>query len=328
MSIILEQMVEQETILPNEIIDEVPISEKAEQTITKARKDIRNILNRTDKRLIIITGPCSIDDSKAALEYAQKLKELSDEVDNKILLVMRTYFEKPRTTGGWEGLLIEPDFKDYNPRKGYIKARKLLLNIVELGIPTATELLELTTSDYIGDLISWAAIGARTTESQPHRKMVSDLDIPVGFKNTTSGNISAAVNAAKYSTKPRLREKGYTKVKTRGNPDTHIILRGGKQPNYDEKSVRQTLELLKQADLMPNIIIDCSHANSEKDYTKQTQVAMEILKQRTHNQNLIGLMLESYLKQGKGNQYGQSKTDSCISFEKTKELVKQAYSDN
>ena len=322
---------------PKEIKNQIPLSEKAGQTILESRQQIENILDRVDDRFLIITGPCSIDNPKAAIEYAQKLKKLSEQVDDKILLVMRTYFEKPRTTLGWKGLIYDPDLDGtYNIEKGLLKARKILKEITEMGVSTATEFLDTLTPQYIDDLISWVAIGARTSESQPHRELASGLSMPVGFKNNTAGEIETAVNAVKTANSPHkflgVTENGeYAIFPTKGNPYSHIILRGGNgKPNYNPESVQIAMNLLEKAQLPKNIIIDCSHENSGKQYTKQVGVFQEVLNQRIKgNLNIIGMMLESYLYEGNqnmtGTKYGVSKTDSCINWLTTERIIKQAH---
>lgn len=328
---------------PKELKEKYPLTKESALTTVKTRRHIKNILNKKDSRFIIITGPCSIHNPEEALEYARNLKKLSDKVSDKILIIMRAYLEKPRTGYDWEGLISDPDMNGtYDINKGYEIARKLLLEINELGVPVATEIVdERYTPQYIDDLISWAAIGARTVESQDHRKAVSGYSMPVGFKNNTAGDIKTAVDAVKKSRYPYkfpgidldLKAAIYP---TKGNPYTHIVLRGGKQPNYDGESVRKASELLKQAGLPLNIIIDCSHGNSGKDYKKQPDVFRNIIQQRLTNPNIIGAMLESHHKEGKqpfiylkdnpkNLDPNQSMTDGCIGWEITEELVEEAY---
>jgi 3-deoxy-7-phosphoheptulonate synthase len=278
---------------------------------------------------LIITGPCSIDDSQAAIEYAEKLKELQEEVKDNIYLVMRTYFEKPRTTIGWKGLISDPE--------GLIKARKLLKDITELGVPCASEFVGTYIHKYIEDFISWAAIGARNNQSQPHREFVSDLKMPVGFKNSTEGGIKTSVNSITAAGVSQdyfgIDDDGMVSwiTGTTGNKYTHLILRGSYLgPNYDENSVRKALELLSDAKQRKALVIDCSHDNSidpktsKKDYKRQSEVALEVINQRLKgNKYIVALMLESYLVEGSGNLYGQSKTDKCLGWNQTKSLIKK-----
>jgi len=336
----LELMIEKESEVlqtPQELRQEYPLTETAAQTVSKARQDIQNILDKKDPRLLIITGPCSIHDSEATLEYAQKLKQLSGEVKDKAVLIMRTYFEKPRTQLGWKGALYDPDLNDtYNIQKGHEQARDLLLQINELGVPTATEFLGLLTPQYYEDLISYAAIGARTVESQPHREMTSGLSIPVGLKNNTEGDIASAINAIKSARGSHRfvggnSKRSYTIIQTNGNQYSHIILRGGTKTNYDEESIRQTEQLLEKNHLPKLIVIDCSHANSNKDYTKQPDVFKSVIQQRKTNPNIVGVMLESNLKEGNQKipqditqlQYGVSITDACIDWETTEKMIRE-----
>ena len=336
----LELMVEKEsTVLqtPKELMQEYPLTETAAQTVSDARQDIQNILDKKDPRLLIVTGPCSIHNPQEALEYAQKVKQLSEEVKDKALLVMRAYFEKPRTQLGWKGALYDPDMNDtYNIQKGHEQARELLLQINELGVPTATEFLGLLTPQYYEDLISYSAIGARTVESQPHREMTSGLSMPVGLKNNTEGSIVSAINAiksaqGKHNFVTGNSERNYAIVQTNGNPYAHIILRGGEKPNHDPESIKQTEELLEKNQLPKSIIIDCSHANSNKDYTKQPEVFNSTIRQRKTNPNIVGVMLESNLQPGNQKipqdlsqlQYGVSITDACIGWKTTEKLIKE-----
>lgn len=329
---------------PRELKDKYPITKEVALTVLKTRRHIKSILNKKDSRFIIITGPCSIHDYNSAIEYAKKLKTLSEQVEDKILLVMRAYLEKPRTGYDWEGLIPDPDINGtYDINKGYDTTRKLLLEINNMGVPIATEIVdERYTPQYIDDLTSWVAIGARTVESQDHRKAVSGYSMPVGFKNNTAGDIKTAVDAVKKSRYPYkfpgvdLNLKGAI-FPTTGNPETHIILRGGNgTPNYDEKSVKQAEQLLEEAKLPPRIMIDCSHANSGKDYNRQPDVFKNIIHQHQTNKNIFGLMLESHLKEGKQSftylqdspsslDPNQSMTDSCVGWGVTEELVRWSY---
>ena len=333
---------EEAILTPAQLKQEFPLSEALKTDIQIKREQIKKILNKQDSRLIIIAGPCSIHNYESAIEFAKKLRPLQEQVQDKILLVMRAYVEKPRTTTGWKGLINDPDINEtYDIEKGLALTRQLFCDIAQLGIPIATEFLEPDTHKYIGDLVSWAAIGARTSESQSHAERMSGLDIPIGFKNNTSGDIKTAVNAVIKATKPQVyqdtNEYGqYVKKSTTGDPYAHVILRGGKQPNYDESSIQQTLGLLQKAQLPQNIIVDCSHANSSKDYQKQPIVCEEVLKQRAYNPNIVGIMLEAYLKKGKQElRYGitnpltldpdTSITDACIDIKALKQLIQKAY---
>lgn len=328
-------MIVEEDVLvtPEDLIRKFPLSEGVEKNVLRFRREIRNVLNGMDNRLIVITGPCSIDNPKSALEYARRLKGLSEEYDDKILFVMRAYFEKPRTTVGWKGLLYDPEQDDsYEINRGLEVTRKLLLDIAELGIPVATEFLHPEVPYYIGDLVSWAAIGARTTESQIHREFASGLAMPVGFKNSTSGDIKVAVDAVVAAGHQQsylgINKQGrIVNIRTNGNQDAHIILRGGNNgANYDRESVNNSGELLSKAGVFKNLIIDCSHANSGKDYKRQLDVFEDVINQRNSgNTNIVGVMLESYLEEGKGGKYGQSKTDGCISWKMTEDLIRTRF---
>jgi len=317
---------------PKEIKDEYHLTSDVEKTVIEGRRDVANILTGNDSRFMIITGPCSIDDPKAALEYAQKLSQLRTQVDKKILLIMRTYFEKPRTTVGWKGLITDPEQNDSGRiNEGIKKSRELLININKIGIPTATEFLSPLIHPYISDLITYGAIGARTVESQTHREFVSGLNLPVGLKNSTEGSIQTAIDAitsVKHShTYIGIDQDGKARViKTDGNHYAHLILRGGKSgPNYDETTVKKTIEQLKENSHIQRIVIDCSHSNSNKQYEQQTKVALNVAEQRKNNPFIAGIMLESYLESGHGKKYGQSKTDACINWDTTKATIERIY---
>ncbi|MBF2022524.1 MAG: 3-deoxy-7-phosphoheptulonate synthase [Hydrococcus sp. C42_A2020_068] len=328
-------------LTPHEVKSKLPLTPSIEKTILKYRKEIENILDFKDSRKFIVVGPCSIHDPKAAIEYSQRLKILSDRVKDKLLLVMRVYFEKPRTTVGWKGLINDPDMDDsFHIEKGLLMARSLLLKIAELGLPAATEALDPIVPQYMSELISWSAIGARTTESQTHREMASGLSMPVGFKNGTDGNIEVALNAIQSARSPHhflgINQKGQVSVfKTKGNAYGHVILRGGNgKPNYDPANVKLVEEKLKEANLPPRIVIDCSHGNSNKDYRLQASVFENVVRQiASGNASIVGMMLESNLYQG--NQpipsqleqlkYGVSVTDKCIGWEETEQIILAAY---
>lgn len=327
-------------IAPDDIKKELPLTDEVAETVINGRRDVENILKKTDDRLLIISGPCSIHDIDAALEYAEKMRVLRDEVKKKINLIMRVYFEKPRTTVGWKGLINDP-FLDssYNIDEGLRKARSLLIDINRMGLPTATEILDPITPQYIAGLLTWVAIGARTTESQTHREMASGLSMPVGFKNATDGSLSAPINAMTAAKAPQhflgIDPKGFSSVvSTKGNPFGHIVLRGGTHPNYDPVSVEKTQRLLKEKNLMDTVMIDCSHDNSGQKQKGQAFVFNSVVDQRAGgNTDIIGLMLESNLFEGNqkcaGNcndlKYGVSITDECISWESTLQLIRSAY---
>jgi 3-deoxy-7-phosphoheptulonate synthase len=325
---------------PRDLCAEIPRSEAHVGFVAEARAEIGRVLRGEDPRLLVILGPCSIHDVKGGREYAERLARLAREVQTQALLVMRVYFEKPRTTIGWKGLIMDPNLDGTNDiPKGLRMARTFLRDVLSLGLPTATEMLDPITPQYIADLTCWSAIGARTTESQTHRQMASGLSMPVGFKNTTAGGVGAAVNAIRAATKPQtflgIDENGQASVvATAGNPDCHVILRGGDDgPNYDEPSVTKTLALLTKNSLPPVVMIDASHANCSKDYLKMPEVFREILRQRRVGaRGIVGAMLESNLIAGAqafpvspdALTYGQSITDPCIGWEATEELVREA----
>ncbi|MBE9052549.1 3-deoxy-7-phosphoheptulonate synthase [Nostocales cyanobacterium LEGE 11386] len=327
-------------LTPNEVKLRLPLTKSAEQTVLKHRQEIKNILDFQDRRKFIVVGPCSIHDTQAAMEYSQKLKVLSERVKDKLLLIMRVYFEKPRTTVGWKGLINDPDMDDsFHVENGLLIARSLLLKIAELGLPAGTEALDPIIPQYISELITWSAIGARTTESQTHREMASGLSMPVGFKNGTDGNIQVALNALQSAQSPHnflgINHKGQVSVfQTKGNTYGHVILRGGNQPNFDAANVQLVEEKLKQANLSPRIVIDCSHGNTNKDYKLQSTVLENVIQQIVDgNTSIVGMMLESHLYEG--NQpitgkreelkYGVSVTDKCISWDETEKIILAAY---
>ncbi|MDB9467742.1 3-deoxy-7-phosphoheptulonate synthase [Dolichospermum circinale] len=327
-------------LTPNEVKEKLPLTKTAENTILKFRQEIEHILDFQDRRKFIVVGPCSIHDPKAAIEYGEKLLDLAKKVDDKLLLIMRVYFEKPRTTVGWKGLINDPEMDDsFNVEKGILIARSLLLKLTELGLPTATEALDPIIPQYISELVSWSAIGARTTESQTHREMASGLSMPVGFKNGTDGNIQVAVNALKSARTPHnflgINQKGQVSVfQTRGNDHGHVILRGGTQPNFDAENIKLVEEQLKAAKLSPRIVVDCSHGNTNKDYRLQSMVFENIIQQILDgNSSIVGMMLESNLYEGSqtitGNRedlkYGVSVTDKCINWEETERIILAAH---
>ncbi len=322
---------------PDVVHAEFPITEQASQTICETRNAIHHILKGEDDRLLVIVGPCSIHDPKAALEYASRLHDLRDKLARDLLIVMRVYFEKPRTTVGWKGLINDPDLDDsYHINKGLRIARKLLLDINNLGVPAATEYLDLITPQYLADLISWGAIGARTTESQVHRELASGLSCPVGFKNGTDGTLKIAVDAIRSASRPHnflsLTKAGHSAIfSTSGNDDCHIILRGGKKPNYDADSVNKAAEELGKAELPVKLMIDFSHANSAKQHRRQLDVGKDVAQQIANGDTrIIGAMIESHLQEGRQDvvagkelEYGKSITDACISWDESATLLKQ-----
>ncbi|MBD2448972.1 3-deoxy-7-phosphoheptulonate synthase [Nostoc sp. FACHB-152] len=327
-------------LTPHDVKTRVPITKSAEYTVLKYRQQLEHILDFQDSRKFIVVGPCSIHDTKAAIEYAQKLKVLAEKVKDKLLLIMRVYFEKPRTTVGWKGLINDPDMDDsFHVEKGLLTARSLLLKITELELPAGTEALDPIIPQYISELITWSAIGARTTESQTHREMSSGLSMPVGFKNGTDGNIQVALNALHSAKSPHnflgINNKGQVSVfQTRGNPYGHVILRGGNQPNYDAANVKLIEDKLKESNLPPRIVVDCSHGNTNKDYRLQSKVFEDVIQQIVDgNTSIVGMMLESHLYEG--NQplnckpeelkYGVSVTDKCISWEETERIILAAH---
>ena len=324
-----------EMISPSDLISKLPMSQKAITTVVNCRSDIINILNGTDDRLMLIVGPCSIHDINAATEYAQKLLKIKERVNKNILVIMRVYFEKPRTVIGWKGLINDPDLDNsFNINKGINIARKLLIDLAEMGIPAGHEYLDLISPQYISDVICWGAIGARTTESQSHRELASGLSCPVGFKNGTDGGIQIAIDAIKAASKAHnflsVTKEGKSAIfSTTGNKDCHIILRGGKNTNYQSDHVANVSDILGDNSLSKNIMIDASHANSQKNHSKQRLVVEDIADQITDgNKSICGVMLESNLIAGRQDiakpndlVYGQSITDACIGWDETEELI-------
>lgn len=321
---------------PAELANKFPINKNLTEKISEYRRTISNILNGKDNRLLAIVGPCSIHDSKAALEYADKLKELSEKVSDVFFVIMRTYFEKPRTTVGWKGLILDPDLNgSYNIEKGLEVARKLLIDISEKGLPLGCEVLDPIIPQYIDELMSWSSIGARTTESQTHRNLASGLSVPVGFKNSTSGELTNAINAIKSAAAPAsfigINKEGKSSVfRTSGNDCGHLILRGGLVPNYYEDDVESARKLLEKNSLNPAIIIDCSHSNSRKDFSRQKRVLRSVIDQVAYGEKSIkGFMLESNLNEGNQSidcpkselKYGVSVTDACIGWEETERIL-------
>jgi 3-deoxy-7-phosphoheptulonate synthase len=325
---------------PEEIHARLPLTAFATRTVMQGREALRNILDRKDKRLFVVVGPCSIHDPVAGLDYARRLQALAEDVSDTLLVVMRVYFEKPRTTTGWKGFINDPDMDDsFHVNKGMEMARSFLRDVAEIGLPAGTEALDPISPQFLGDLIAWTAIGARTAESQTHREISSGLSTPVGFKNGTNGDVSIAVNAILSASRPHsflgINGQGHTAiVRTRGNRYGHLVLRGGDgRPNYDTVSVQMAEQALIKAKLPPNIVIDCSHANSYKKPELQPLVMADVVNQvRFGNRSLVGVMIESNLVAG--NQpipadltqlkYGCSVTDACIDWESTEKMLHDA----
>jgi 3-deoxy-7-phosphoheptulonate synthase len=318
-------------IAPADLRQVFPLSEEAARFVITSRQDIKNILEQKDRRIMVVVGPCSIHDPKAAMEYAERLAALREELNDQLFLVMRVYFEKPRTTIGWKGLINDPDLNGtHQISKGLGVARGLMCDITDLNLPIATEMLDPITIQYLSDMISWGAIGARTSESQPHREMASGLSFPVGFKNGTDGSLQIAIDAIGAARHPHsflgLSRDGRTAiVQTKGNPDTHIVLRGGGgKPNYYPEDIARAEDLLHHADLNPAIMVDCSHANSYKDHERQEVAG---------NRSICSLMIESNLEAG--NQklcrdtgkllYGVSITDKCVDWATTERMLRYAH---
>ncbi len=325
----------EELLPPEKLIEEISLSSRTLETVASAREAIHAVLAGNDLRLIVVVGPCSIHDPIAAMEYAERLTKVAKKLSEDLVIVMRVYFEKPRTTVGWKGLINDPGLDDtFEINKGLRLARKLLLDLADLGLPTGTEYLDLISPQYIADLIAWGAIGARTTESQTHRELASGLSCPVGFKNATNGDIQVAIDAIGSASKPHhflsVTKSGQSAIfHTQGNQDCHVILRGGRAPNYDMFSVDDTSTLLEKAGLASKIMIDASHANSRKKPSKQIDVTLDIANQiRRGDSRIFGVMLESNLVEGRQDvssdrslTYGQSITDPCMSWEDTEKLL-------
>ncbi len=326
-------------ITPDQLKQDIPLSETARSTVLAGRETIENILDRKDHRLFLVVGPCSIHDVDAAKEYARKLKVLAEEVSDTLYLVMRVYFEKPRTTVGWKGLINDPEINDsFDIQKGLHIGRQLLMDIAEMGIPTATEALDPISPQYLQDTITWSAIGARTTESQTHREMSSGLSVAIGFKNGTDGSLGVATNAMKSAQHPHsflgIDAEGHVAIiRTKGNPYSHVVLRGGGgKPNYDSVNVALCEKELEKAGLRNSIMIDCSHENSKKDPAIQPLVMQDVAHQILEgNKSIVGLMIESNLNWGsqpipenlQDLKYGVSITDACIDWETTEKTIRE-----
>lgn len=327
-------------ITPNEFKKQYPLNEKAQDFIYDSRQVIENILSGQDKRQFIVVGPCSIHDYNIAIEYAKKLKVLAEEVKDKFFIVMRVYFEKPRTTVGWKGLINDPHLDDtFEMEEGLTIARKLMLEITEMGLPIGTEALDPISPQYLSDLVTWSAIGARTTESQTHREMASGLSSPVGFKNGTDGSVSVAINAMLSAATPHsflgINEEGKVAIiQTKGNAFGHVILRGGSSgPNHDSVSIAEVVEEMEKSKVKANIVVDCSHGNSHKNHKLQPVVFKDVMSQvLSGNKNIKGVMIESNIHEGSQKlipgkkedlKFGVSITDACIGWEETEEVIKQ-----
>lgn len=330
---------EQVLITPEQLRSEITLSQRGRDYVTKARKIIADIIHQRDPRLLVISGPCSVHNVDEAKEYARELKKLHDQYKDTMYIVMRVYFEKPRTTVGWKGLINDPHMDgSFDVETGLRKARELLIYLTELGLPLATEALDPISPQYLAELFSWSAIGARTTESQTHREMASGLSMPIGFKNGTNGSLGVAINAMQSAESPHRfmginRQGQVALIKTSGNPDGHVILRGGKQPNYDSVNIAECEQEIAAQGIKPSIVVDCSHGNSNKDYNRQPLVAMNVFNQILEgNKSIIGIMLESNLNAGNQSSelpkeeltYGISVTDACINFASTEQLFKKA----
>lgn len=326
-------------ISPAALCDQIPVSHEAAQRVARSRESIKDVINDVDRRMLVIVGPCSIHDPEAALEYARRLKSLADELGERLRIVLRVYFEKPRTVVGWKGLINDPDLDgSFDINRGLHVARKLLIDVVQLGLPAASEFLDTTLGQYYAELISWGAIGARTVESQVHRELASGLSMPVGFKNRTDGDIKVAVDAIRAARNshwfPSLTREGAPAIlETTGNPDAHLVLRGGDRfgPNCDAGSIAQASERLAASGLNPRVMVDCSHANSDKDPTRQIEIAQTLATNiAAGDRRVLGLMLESHLVAGRQDlsadeplTYGQSITDPCLGFEETESLLRR-----
>ena len=326
---------------PLDLATTLPVPPAARAAVVRGREAIQSVVGGTDPRLLVVVGPCSIHDVQAAREYAQRLASLAEELQDRLLIAMRVYFEKPRTTVGWKGLIYDPHLDgSFDIAGGLHGARELLIEVSELGLPAATEFLDPIVPQYFADLIAWTAIGARTTESQTHRQMASGLSMPVGFKNGTEGNIQIAIDAMVAARAPQAflgidGDGRASTVFTNGNPDGHLVLRGGSAgPNYSAADVSAVYQQLERAGLPPQVLVDCSHANSSKDHTRQAGAFRDVLAQRAAgNRGIIGLMLESHLFEGSQSlgdgadlRYGVSVTDACIGWDETAELLREAAS--
>ncbi|KAA6183547.1 3-deoxy-7-phosphoheptulonate synthase AroG [Thiohalocapsa marina] len=326
-----------QVIAPKDLHQEYPITDTAADTVYHARRDIQHILHGEDDRLLVVVGPCSVHDPAAAMEYGRRLAEIRQDLSDRLMIVMRVYFEKPRTTVGWKGLINDPNLDgSFEINKGLGLARRLLLDLNEMGMPAGTEFLDLISPQYIADLVSWGAIGARTTESQGHRELASGLSCPVGFKNATDGSVKVAIDAIHAAARPHvfmsLTKDGHSAIfSTSGNEDTHVILRGGDRPNYDTESVNIAAEEIEKSGLAAKLMIDFSHANSRKRPEKQIQVCEDVAGQIGRgDRRIIGVMIESHLVAGRQDLtdmddlvYGQSITDACVAWDDTVPMLQE-----
>ena len=324
-------------ITPIELVTDLPASPNVESIVAAGQNHVRQVLNGADSRFMVIVGPCSIHDGEAALEYAERLYRCSRELTDRLLVIMRVYFEKPRTTTGWKGLIYDPYLDNsFDIEAGLRQARRLLLSLAEMGIHAGTEFLDPIVPQYLADLVSWATIGARTTESQTHRQMASGLRMPVGFKNGTDGNVQVAIDAVVSARSPHgfmgLDADGRTAIiRTAGNPDSHLVLRGGNNgPNFNQATVEKAQKQLGEAGLRPHLLVDCSHGNSNKEHRNQSRTLRDVVNQRMKgNKHIAGIMLESNLNPGNQRleggsyrlRYGVSITDACIGWDETEELL-------
>ncbi len=328
-------------IAPADLRQVFPMNEGGSEFITASREQIKKILRGEDHRLMVVVGPCSIHDPKGAVDYAERLASLATELSDQLFIIMRVYFEKPRTTVGWKGLINDPDMDgSHKISKGLGIARGLLCKVTELKLPVANEMLDPITPEYLADMICWGAIGARTTESQTHRELASGLSFPIGFKNGTDGNLQIALDAMVSAKAPHsflgINREGLTSiVQTTGNPDVHIVLRGsGRKPNYHPEDILKTEEMLAKSGLLPTIMVDCSHGNSEKNHEKQPEVLDAVISQiEAGNRSISGVMIESYLESGNQSipsdhsklKYGVSITDKCIDWGTTERILREAH---
>jgi|TARA_B000000477_G_scaffold120602_1_gene122240 3-deoxy-7-phosphoheptulonate synthase len=316
-------------ITPNDVISEYPLTDEISKLVYGTRNEASQILHGKDDRVIVVCGPCSIHDPESALEYAHLLKEARDSLNSNLLVIMRVYFEKPRTTVGWKGLINDPDINEsYDANKGLMLARKILRDITAIGLPVGTEFLDPISPQFVADLISWGAIGARTAESQSHRELASGLSCPIGIKNGTTGALKPAIDGIQAANHPHVffsntKDGRVSIYKTSGNSDSHIILRGGREPNFSAEAIQQTLTALIEADVNDSIMVDASHGNSQKQFKKQIDVVKDVAGQISDgNESLRGIMLESHLVEGNQSitdnlTYGQSITDACMNWDDT-----------
>jgi 3-deoxy-7-phosphoheptulonate synthase len=328
-------------IAPSDMRQVFPVTDAGSEFITSSREQIKSILKGVDRRLMVVVGPCSIHDTKGAIDYAERLSRLATELSDQLFIIMRVYFEKPRTTVGWKGLINDPDMDgSHKISKGLGVARSLLCKMTELRLPVANEMLDPITPEYLADMICWGAIGARTTESQTHRELASGLSFPIGFKNGTDGNMQIAIDAMISALHSHsflgINREGLTSiVQTTGNPEVHIVLRGsGKRPNYSPEDIAKTEEMLEKNSLLPTIMVDCSHGNSEKNHEKQPAVLDAVIAQiEAGNSSISGVMIESYLEGGNQSispdrsklKYGVSITDKCIDWDTTERILRDAH---